>query len=111
MIGADNSILNVARAMVGHAVERQAVIAENIAHADTPGYRAKDLETFAETFAKGQVTTEVVDNDAAVKPNGNSVSLESQVMNLAQTRGQHEMGLALWEQTMTLYQTALGRGR
>ena len=109
MIGAQNAILDVARAMVTHATERQSVIAENIAHANTPNYKARDVASFEDVFTRGVSTEAEVDRAQAIKPNGNSVSLETQVLNLAQTRGQHEMGLALWEQTLTLYRTALGR--
>lgn len=44
-------ILNLASGLAAHAGRRQAVIAENVAHADTPGYRARELTPFAETFA------------------------------------------------------------
>jgi len=30
--------------------QRQAVVAENVANADTPGYRAKDVSAFSEIF-------------------------------------------------------------
>ena len=41
------SILNLASALAAHASARQDVIAENVAHADTPGYRARDIADFA----------------------------------------------------------------
>ena len=41
------SILNLASALAAHASARQEVIAENVAHADTPGYRARDVADFA----------------------------------------------------------------
>ena len=44
-------ILNLASGLAAHAGRRQAVIAQNVAHADTPGYRARELTPFAETFA------------------------------------------------------------
>ncbi|MEM9421421.1 MAG: flagellar biosynthesis protein FlgB [Pseudomonadota bacterium] len=109
MIGSNNAILDVARSMVSHATERQVVIAENIAHATTPNYKARDIASFQDVFTRGVSSDAEVDRTQAVRPNGNSVSLETQVMNLAETRGQHEMGLALWEQTLGLYRAALGR--
>lgn len=37
------SLLRLASDLAAHAATRQSVIAENIAHADTPGYRARDI--------------------------------------------------------------------
>ena len=48
---ADITVLRTAREMAAYAAQRQAIIAENVANADTPGYRARDLALFAETFA------------------------------------------------------------
>jgi len=42
------SIFKTAYAMATHAGRRQALLAENVANADTPGYRPRDLATFAE---------------------------------------------------------------
>ena len=38
------AILKTASALAGHASARQAVIARNIANADTPGYRRKTID-------------------------------------------------------------------
>jgi len=111
MIGDRSDTLAIAMAMVRHAGDRQAVLSENIANVDTPGFRARDVQTFEEVFATGEAARADIDATAPIKPNGNSVSLEQQVMHLAETRGQHEMGLGLWEKTLDLYRTALGRGR
>ncbi len=50
----DLKILNTASLLARHSVQRHAQIAENIANADTPGFKAKDLEPFAQTYAKNQ---------------------------------------------------------
>lgn len=112
MTGSDNAVLTIARAMARHATEAQAVAARNIAHADTPGYKAQEAEEFAKAFAAGRASPIVsVDRHAEVKANGNSVSLEEQVMALTEARGQHDMAMALWGQTLSLFRTALGRAR
>ena len=111
MIGASNNLLGTATAMAEHAARTQAVAARNLAHADTPGYEARVAERFAEMAAGGRsVPTVGVDRAAPVDPNGNSVSVEAQVMTLSEARGQHDMALALWRQTLGFYRTALGRG-
>jgi flagellar basal-body rod protein FlgB len=49
-------LLNLANGLAAHSGRRLSVIAENIAHADTPGYQARDLTGFADTFAARQAT-------------------------------------------------------
>jgi flagellar basal-body rod protein FlgB len=78
---------------------RHNVLAENIANSETPGYRARDIE-FADQLAaalapqetpgaaKSVAPTELrleptIDRAAAVKPDGNSVALDTQVGRLA----------------------------
>ena len=50
----DLKILHTASLLARHSVQRHSLVAENIANADTPGYKAKDLEPFAEAFAKSE---------------------------------------------------------
>jgi flagellar basal-body rod protein FlgB len=78
---------------------RQATIAGNIANADTPGFKAKDVEPFTEVLEKTQLamaTTAsrhlVIDGTTAnaagvaeseswaVKESGNSVTLEAELL-------------------------------
>ena len=40
-------ILATASALARHSSQRQSLVAENIANADTPGYRSRDLDDFA----------------------------------------------------------------
>jgi flagellar basal-body rod protein FlgB len=46
------SIFQAAGAMAKHAGARQAVVAQNVANADTPGYRAQTIAPFTEVFEK-----------------------------------------------------------
>jgi flagellar basal-body rod protein FlgB len=41
-------IFSLASAQARHAAARQAVVAQNIANSDTPGYRARDIGDFAD---------------------------------------------------------------
>ena len=43
-------ILGLAQARARHAAARQAQVATNIANADTPGYRARDVASFDQVF-------------------------------------------------------------
>ncbi|MGG7566697.1 FlgB family protein [Rhodovulum sp. DZ06] len=51
-------ILKLANGLAAHAGRRQSVISENVANADTPGYRARDLTPFEQTFAAQQARGE-----------------------------------------------------
>ena len=82
---------------------RHKVLAENIANSETPGYRARDLDFGDELAAalapadpagtpgeaKGAAPTAphvepTIDRDATIKPDGNSVALDTQVGRLAE---------------------------
>jgi flagellar basal-body rod protein FlgB len=50
--------LRMASSLTAHAAERQKLIAQNVANADTPGFRARDLAGFAETY-RSRVSAEM----------------------------------------------------
>ena len=106
-------------AMAKHAANRHAVIAENIANADTPGYTAKDVQPFADIFHESEKTglrpqeidakTVVMDVGNAASPNGNTVSLEQQMMLSTQNKADHDMALAVYKKTMDMMKMAIGK--
>jgi flagellar basal-body rod protein FlgB len=120
-------ITRMAQAMAAHAGGRMAVVASNVAHADTPGYKAQDLPDFAASYAEAEhgamratrsghqhastVTTalpHVV--PGAASPNGNTVSLEGEMVKSAEVRQQHDMALSIYRSTSNILRSALGRG-
>lgn len=125
-------ILRLAGAMAGHAADRHAVVARNIAHADTPGYRARDLPAFADVLeaaagaaippfagippggmgpaaARALPAGAVADTGAEAAPNGNSVALEHEFVKAAEARQQHDIALAILRSGTGLLRAALGR--
>lgn len=125
------NVLQLASGLMAHATARQRVVAENIAHADTPGYRARDLADFAATLdqtpgfaarvtraghipfgadARGHDPHEATAPGAA-SPNGNTVSLEDQMTRAAEARQSHQMALGVYSKSMDILRTAIGRGR
>ena len=124
-------ILRMAQGMAAHATARQNLVAGNIANADTPGYQARDLKPFAETYASQTVepfqlrTTRAGHLQAAQAgyearavelsafgaeaPNGNNVSLEDQMIRAAEVRGQHEMALGIYRKSLDILRLSLGR--
>ena len=47
------NVFKIAHAMATHAGQRQAVIAQNVANADTPGYAAQDIQPFSRGYQQG----------------------------------------------------------
>ncbi len=123
-------IFNMAQAMAQHAAARQATVAANVANADTPGYRAQDLAPFSETYRAEQPDTRLratraghvmegeapknllrqIDMPGPSAPNGNTVSLESEMVRATEVRHQHEMALCVYQSALTVLRTSLGRG-
>ncbi|MFA7433501.1 MAG: FlgB family protein [Gemmobacter sp.] len=119
-------IIQMAHALAAHAGARQAVIARNVAHADTPGYRAADLPGFAESWRaagglratraghlNGGATLTLAARPVAGQPapNGNSVSLEAEMMRAAEVRHQHDLALSIYRSASNVMRASLGRGR
>lgn len=125
-------ILRMAHALASHAASRQAVIARNTANADTPGYKALDIKPFSEIFFE---TTNIFEMQAtrpghmnipdagaafetfednafgAESPNGNTVSLEDQMIRATEVRRQHDLALGVYRKSIEILRLGLGRGR
>ena len=124
-------IFQMAFGLAGHAAGRQAKIAANVANADTPGYRAQDLAPFSETYRMtdadfGLKTTrgshsvglggletqfKTVDRAGPSDPNGNTVSIEEEALHAIEARRAHDRALTVYQTSMNILRTSLGRGR
>ncbi len=120
-------VMRMAQQMARHSAARQVTIAENIANADTPGFRARDLADFGDSYQKATPLTATrvthlhneagapglvarTDRNAPVlSPNGNSVSLEREMMRGAQNKQSHELALAVYGSARNVLRAALGR--
>lgn len=126
------NILRLASSLAAHSAVRQRVIAENVAHADTPGYRARDVAGFAESlearptrfepsmtrpghldFGVDRHGFELREETAfgAESPNGNTVSLEDQTMRAAEVRQNHDLALGVYRKSLEILRTSIGRNR
>jgi flagellar basal-body rod protein FlgB len=113
-------ILRVAQALATHAGLRQTAIAQNVANADTPGYQARDAVPFGEFLdatrgAQPGASLRPGDliradaNPVTRAPDGNTVSLEHEMMRGATVRGQHEMALGIYSSARDLLRASIGR--
>ena len=120
-------ISRMARALSAHAGARLGLIARNVAQADTPGYKAVDLESFADTWQRsgtesmratrpehftsgGQMMEPVVQTDGGeMSPDGNTVSLPHEMVKSVEVRQQHDMALAVYRNASEIVRASLGR--
>jgi len=121
------SLFELASALARHAGQRHRVIAENVANADTPGYRARDVEDFRATVKEAFTARATRPGHAGAseapraprsfelpqppEPNGNSVSVEDQAVRAAEAQHQHAMALAVYSKAVDIFRLGLGRAR
>ncbi len=108
----DLALLKQAGALARHAAARQAVIAENLANADTPGFKARDLPRFDAGLAEAAKTggadfearmkTPSVLKGLEASPNGNTVALEDQMARSVDAQSQHAAALSIYRKTIEL---------
>ena len=123
-------ILNLAEKRLRYLDRRQEVLAHNVANADTPKWRARDLRPFADVLADGTGAAPVRTRSdhlqgtrdplirssalvavAARAPNGNSVALEEQLMQVAQVESDQKTAVNIFHKYLALFRLALGRAQ
>ncbi len=121
---AQTGIFNLAERKLEWIDTRQRVIAQNIANADTPGYRARDVSPFSHMMGTTDIQPVLTSplhlaglsrpgngqlSAAAERaPDGNSVGLEDQMTKVADDETSQAMVGNLWHSYMGMFMTALG---
>lgn len=130
---ANMSLFRMARQQMDWLGDRQTVLAQNIANADTPNYRAKDLramsferelrdikpvtmQSTSGTHLQGTVRKpdfRVEDLRARdvyeTNPNENGVALEEQMMKVSDTQMKYQLASNVYQKNMMMLRTAIGR--
>ena len=112
---------------------RQDILSQNVASADVPGYKPRELKAVdfeqslkaASATSAGSLTVtnphhinasrandgyEVQDGaDVESSPSGNSVSLEAQMIKVAETQAQFQAAANLYAKAIEMMKTAIGR--
>jgi flagellar basal-body rod protein FlgB len=106
----------MAGAMSSYSAERHALISRNIANANTPGFKAQDLRDFSEVYEQFSGSERdfsnvdaTIERDGPMSPNGNSVTLETELMHAAQAQMDHQLSVALYRSALTMLKTAVGK--
>lgn len=122
-------VMAIASSLAAYAAARQSAIAENVANADTPGYRARDLPAFSSIYREADaaplratrpghlgaaaggvaLAASVRIPGATLEPNGNSVSLEAEMVKAAEVKRDHDLALAIYGKSLAILRASLGR--
>jgi flagellar basal-body rod protein FlgB len=132
MPSSDIPLLSMMKSKLSYMSERQGVLAQNIANADTPQYKAKDvakpdfnsmasaaqnlqLRTTNSKHVTGasagagtyEVTKRATTNE--LKPNGNNVSIEEEMANVSDNQAEYQKVLNMYKKTMDMFKIAIGK--
>ena len=112
---------------------RQGLLAENVANAETPGYRGRDLAQYdladrASGFSSASITTlatqpmhfSVSSSEGGafgaqrmanfeITPEGNGVSLEDEMMKVTTNMMDYQAATTVYQKSIKILKTALGR--
>ena len=129
---ADIPLFAMLRGRLGYLSEKQKVIAQNVANADTPGFAPRDLKTFtfqAQANGPRPVHVQMVSlpghmvAPSAKRPgggafrstkaevsettlDGNSVSLEEEMMKMTEARMSYDAAIGFYQKSMNLLRLA-----
>lgn len=112
---------------------RQGLLAENVANAETPGYRGRDLAQYdfadrSTGFSSATVTTSATQPmhfsvsssegsafgaqrmaNFEITPEGNGVTLEDEMMKVTTNMMDYQAATSLYQKSIKILKTAMGR--
>jgi flagellar basal-body rod protein FlgB len=130
-LGSGGGLMNALKARMHFHEARQKVLAQNVANADSPGFRPVDLKSpeigrdrpqpvlLAQTAighmtGAGQAGGAFDDTKAKrfeTTPSGNAVNLEDEMMKVARNQGDFQLAASLYSKSLGLMKIAIGKGR
>ncbi len=108
--------------------QKQAVLAENVANVDTPGYKQIELKPFSFSDALKRASTGMIvtdprhivpasmagtnaqtikSKDTEVLPNGNTVDIEQQMMEVSKTSTDYQKAASMYHKWVGLFKIAI----
>ena len=121
------------KSKLGYLSERQSILAQNIANADTPDYQAKDIKspnfkkmlshstgqlglvaTNGKHFAGKAVSSsssQIINRDSTYErnPTGNNVVIEEEMSKVAENQAEYQKILNLYRKSVDMFKTAIGK--
>ncbi|OHC80376.1 MAG: flagellar basal-body rod protein FlgB [Rhodospirillales bacterium RIFCSPLOWO2_01_FULL_65_14] len=129
-------LFDLVKSRLGWLGHRQDVVSQNIANADTPKYRARDVQPFKFEDVLRRSTRQPVNmqvtqvnhlpgirqrpdafketverNPYETSPDGNSVVLEEQIGKMNEIDINHRLITELYKKHLNMIKTAIGKGR
>ena len=128
-------VFRMAKKKMGWLTERQVVLANNIANADSPKYRSKDLKSLnfsrmldaSPQMRVARTTSGHIMGSAGrsdfrtvrertsdvygVNPNGNSVIMEEQLMKVSESTMQFQLATNIYNKNLSMLKMAVGQNR
>ena len=128
----DLTLFAMAQRQIDYLARRQAVLSENVANANTPEYKVKDLApvSFKDLMAppaeavRATVTNPMhiapevtptrfeevnVQRPEESKPDGNQVLIEDQMQKIGDIKGDYELAVNLMMKNINMFKTAIDK--
>ena len=118
----DIGLFRLAEKRLNWVDQRQHLLAQNVANANTPGFEAKDVTPFTSRLSAALGATDPAHFGGALPtpslahtrpheraPDGNAASVEDQLSKIADTAGTQALVTNLYRKYAGLFRTALGR--
>lgn len=127
MSGSITGLLDALTQKMTYLNQKQGVLAENVANADTPGYKQLELKpfTFKDALSQSSVGMAVTDprhivpasmagfnartaksTNTDVQQNGNSVDIEDQMMEVSKTAADYQKAASIYHKWIGLFKIA-----
>ncbi len=121
------NVFRISTAMAKHAGQQQAIVAENVANADTPDYVARSMPDFKSIYMpaaddvtqratrgshlNGSMGADQLGTAAEVgsqaSPNGNQVSIETEILKSVDAKRQHDRAMAIYKTSLNVLRSSL----
>lgn len=118
----DPGLLSLATARLRYSERRTAILAQDVANADTPGFVARDLRGFSSilrsiplapaagtSIPAAQAVANAHRVVGPMTPDGNAVDVEQTLARLATTDSAQRLASELYSKYLGFYRTAVGR--
>jgi flagellar basal-body rod protein FlgB len=121
-------VFDLAERRLAWADKRQAVLAQNVANANTPHYQPRDVKPFAAALSRMTVVepmrtqpnhiastscaaspAEIVKRPRVRSPDGNAVALDEQLVQVANMATTHALVTSIYKKYLGMFGIALGR--
>jgi flagellar basal-body rod protein FlgB len=129
-LGNGGSLMQALKTRMHWHQSRQKLLAENVANADSPGFRPSDLKAPAIGRGAAESVQLAVTSPGhmgasgrhggfdpmkaqrfEVTPNGNAVNLEDEMLKVSQNQGDFQLAATLYSKGLGLMKIAIGKGR